>query len=122
MSSYGIPEEGIARLIINPRTGKPITAKTLRKHFREELDTGMTKANAQVVQTLFRQATGAPAEWKTMPDGSQVKVREEIKPIFQCAIYWTKARMGWREKSDVEVSGQDGGPIPLVVTKNQSQY
>jgi hypothetical protein len=122
MSSYGIPEEKIALVIINPRTNAPITAKTLRKYYREELDTGMVKADSQVAQSLFRKAVGAPAEWKTLPDGTSVKVREEIKPDTVACIFWTKARMGWRDVTHHEHSGQNGGPITVIFSKNQAKY
>jgi len=38
----GITHEDLAFLIINERTGRKISAKTLRKHFAEELSRGMT--------------------------------------------------------------------------------
>jgi hypothetical protein len=89
-SRYGIPHEDICRLVINPRTGRPIDDKTLRRHFRYELDTGYVKANAKVAQSLYAQATGGNVT---------------------AAIWWTKARMGWAER--VEHSGKGGGPIDL---------
>lgn len=72
LSGYGVPQEDIARLL-------RISMQTLHKHFRDELDLGMAKANAFVAQNLFRQAT--------KDDPSAVRA----------AIFWTKARMGWRE-------------------------
>ena len=39
MTGFGIQQE-LARLIENPQTNKPITAKTLRRHFKHELETG----------------------------------------------------------------------------------
>jgi hypothetical protein len=56
-----------------------IDAKTLRKHYREELDTGQIKATAKVAESLFRKAT---------TDGSQ---------SVTAAIFWLKTRGGWRE-------------------------
>ena len=41
MAAYGIPEIDIAMVV-------GVDAKTLRKHYRDELDMGETKANAQV--------------------------------------------------------------------------
>ena len=72
MVGYGVPELAIARVIA-------IDAKTLRKHYREELDTGQIKATAKVAESLFRKATG---------DGSQ---------SVTAAIFWLKTRGGWRE-------------------------
>jgi hypothetical protein len=49
-SAYRINEEGIARVL-------RITPKTLRKHFREELDLGPIEALARVGQTDYQMAT-----------------------------------------------------------------
>ena len=72
MAGYGVPEHAISRVV-------GIDAKTLRKHYREELDTGQIKATAKVAESLFRKATG---------DGSQ---------SVTAAIFWLKTRGGWRE-------------------------
>ncbi len=75
MAGFGIPQEDIATFL-------GIDAKTLRKHFREELDRGVTEANAKVAQSLFTMAT----------QGKNVAA----------AIFWMKARAGWREKIEVK--------------------
>ena len=72
MAGYGVPEEGISRVLA-------IDPKTLRKHYREELDTGQFKATAKVAESLFRKALG---------DGAQ---------SVTAAIFWLKTRGGWRE-------------------------
>jgi hypothetical protein len=51
----------------------------MRKHYRDELDTGHIKATAKVAEILFRKAT---------TDGSQA---------VTAAIFWLKTRGGWRE-------------------------
>ncbi|MBC7939898.1 MAG: hypothetical protein H7Z19_09080, partial [Chitinophagaceae bacterium] len=68
-----------------------IDPKTLRKHFHSELARGSIEATAKVGQSLFRMAT----------EGNNVAA----------AIFWMKARAGWREKHDIEISGKGGGPI-----------
>lgn len=85
MSAVGIPQEGIARVI-------GIDPKTLRKHFRDELDTAAVKANAKIGGTLFNKAVNGDTT---------------------AAIWWTKARMHWSEKQEHEHTGKDGGPILL---------
>src|SRR3954462_618336 len=72
MAGCGVPEADIAVVI-------GIAPKTLRKHFREELDTGHIKANAKGAGTLYRIATGSGREAVT------------------AAIFWLKVRAGWRE-------------------------
>ncbi len=77
MAGFGVPHEDIATLL-------EIDAKTLRKHFRRELDRGSIEATAKVAQTLFAMATS----------GQNVAA----------AIFWMKARAGWREKHELVVS------------------
>lgn len=72
MASYGIPFADIAKVI-------GISEPTLRIHYREELDTGATKANAMVAQSLFKRA---------ISDGQQ---------SVTAAIFWLKTRARWKE-------------------------
>jgi len=72
MAAFGVPEQDIARVI-------GIDGKTLRKHYREELDTGQTKATAKVAESLYKKATG---------DGPQ---------SVTAAIFWLKTRARWKE-------------------------
>lgn len=67
-----MPETDIARVL-------GIDPKTLRKHYRDELDTGHVKATAKVAEFLFRKATTEGAQYVT------------------AAIFWMKPRGGWRE-------------------------
>lgn len=53
-----------------------ITEKTLVKHYKRELDTAITKANANVANKLFKKAT----------DGDDL----------QAQIFWLKTRARWR--------------------------
>jgi hypothetical protein len=80
MASVGVPQDEICVVL-------GIDAKTLRKHFREELDSAMIKANAKVAANLYRQAT--KDDFKAAP----------------AAMFWAKTRMGWREKIDLNHSG-----------------
>jgi hypothetical protein len=93
LAGYGVPEADISGMLA-------IDPKTLRKHYRDELDHGHVKANAKVAENLFRKATG---------DG-----RESVT----AAIFWLKARARWRETSIHEVSGHDGRPIETVTHSN----
>lgn len=104
MSSCGFPHEAICQRIINPRTGKPIDAKTLRRAFRAELDAGMATANAIVAQSLFKKATGSGAQSVT------------------AAIFWLKCRAGWKPIEGVELTGKDGQPLPGVPQLSPEQF
>ncbi len=78
LAGFGLTREQIAGVTINRATGRPISPTTLEKHFRSELDRGRLKANVQVAQSLFRQATG------------------HGRGAVRAAIFWSRARMGWR--------------------------
>jgi hypothetical protein len=69
MAAYGIPEEDISRVVA-------IDPKTLRKHYRDELDLGQTKANAQVAGFLFNSARNGNVT---------------------AQIFWLKTRASWKE-------------------------
>lgn len=69
LAAYGIPEADISRVA-------GIDPKTLRKHYRDELDLGQTKANAQVAGFLFNAARGGNVT---------------------AQIFWLKTRANWKE-------------------------
>lgn len=96
-------------MIVNPETGEPITKPTLRKHFRNELDTGAVVANAMVVESMHQQAVGRAKVVHVLEDGSEETRQERVTPVPAMGIWWTKARMRWSEHKTI--SGPDGGPI-----------
>jgi hypothetical protein len=69
LAAYGIPEADISGVV-------GIDPKTLRKHYRDELDLGETKANAQVAGFLFNAAKNGNVT---------------------AQIFWLKTRAKWRE-------------------------
>ena len=69
MAAYGIPADDISRVVA-------IDPKTLRKHYRDELDLGTAKANAQVAGFLFNSARNG-----------NVTAQK----------FWLKTRAGWKE-------------------------
>lgn len=95
--SYGIPQEEIARFI-------GIDAKTLRKHYREELDGAHVKANAAVGRFLYQNASGS-----TLKDGAT------YSDCVRAAMFWAKTRMGWRETQDLNHKSEDGSMTPITV-------
>ena len=82
-SGLGLPHESIAVLV-------GIDDKTLRKHYRIELDTGKAKANGQIAKTLFSKALAGDTA---------------------SLIWWTKSQMRWSETVKQEVTGADGEPL-----------
>lgn len=86
MTGYGLTQRDIATFL-------EIDGKTLRAHYRRELDTGAIEANARVVESLYRNATK--------------------NDNVAAQIWWTKARMGWKDTSRIENTGPDGGALQV---------
>ena len=91
MAAFGIPHDKIA-LKIGVRS-----PKTLRKHFRQELDLGAVEANCKVLMTLFGMATSGEHLGAT--------------------IFWAKTRCGFREQPAFEPAA--GPPPPFLVECKQ---
>lgn len=90
LAAFGIPLEQMVQMVTG-HAGKPITVKTLRKHFATELETGELKANTKVAQCLYKQAT----------EGN-----------VTAQIFWLKTRARWKESpQSIELSGKNGAPI-----------
>ena len=58
-----------------------IDPKTLRKHYRKELDQAMAKANAKIGGALYNKALGGDTS---------------------ALIFWAKTRMGFRETQHID--------------------
>jgi hypothetical protein len=88
MAAYGIRHEEIAKVI-------GCDDKTLRKYFRHELDEAMIEANTKVAETMFRLATRGTPQTQAS------------------TIFWCKARMGWSERSQLDVANSGGQPFQM---------
>jgi len=71
-----------------------IDEKTLRKHYRNELDLSRAKANATIGGALFNKAKGGDTA---------------------AMIFWMKTQAGWRERSDVNHISEDGSMSPTRI-------
>ena len=88
LAGFGVPQDDIARhLDVDP--------KTLRKHFRSDIDRGALEANAKVAQSLFQMAT----------QGQNVAA----------AIFWMKVRGGWSEKPRPGLAAAEDGSKTLTI-------
>ena len=72
LAAYGVPHDQIARQI------GLRSPKTLRRHFRRELDVGAAEANARVAQTAYQMATSGKHPGMT--------------------AFWLKVRAGWNDQ------------------------
>jgi transposase len=84
LAAYGIKQDGIAKML-------GLSSRTLRKHFRDELDRGGLEANSQVAQALFKKAVAGNTT---------------------AQIFWLKCRSGWREGGN---SDAHAAPVPDFV-------
>jgi hypothetical protein len=89
-AAVGISHEAIAKQI------GIRSPKTLRKHFRKELDGGSTEANYKVGQTLFQMATSGQCPAAT--------------------IFWAKTRNHFHEQASPERPPMP--PPPFVVAQD----
>ena len=91
LAGYGLTHDEIGHVI-------GVSPPTLRRHYRTALDCGMSKADAMVLESLFRQAIGR---------GTKVSAA--------CAIFWAKCRRGWRENQQNGESVEGNREIVLRI-------
>jgi len=91
-AGLGTPHDAIALLVFDPATGTPISERTLREAFEVELGQGPARANSSVAESLYKMATGTGG----------------VKRIPAAAIFWLKARAGWRETVNIEADIRAG--------------
>jgi hypothetical protein len=90
LAGCGTKQDAIARIM-------GIDAKTLRKHFRPELDCGADKANAQVAGAAHKMAISCKCPALT--------------------IFWLKTRNRWRETSRVEFASDAENPLSIAAAR-----
>lgn len=83
LAAVGIRHEDIAAKL-------GISADTLTKYYRQELDDGRVDANAVVAKSLYEQAKAGNTA---------------------AMIFWLKTRAGWKETMVNEHTGADGKPL-----------
>jgi len=83
-TTVGTTQADIARVL-------DIDEKTLRKYYRDELDLAKAKANATIGGALFNRAKSGDTS---------------------AMIFWMKTQAGWREKTDINHTSEDGSMTP----------
>lgn len=91
-AAVGLPHEDIAELL-------RVSRNSLEKHFSEELSLGTLHASLRVGNNLFKIATADPP----------------LPGTVTAAIWWTKARMGWRSTTPAEKVGIYGAKLTAQV-------
>jgi hypothetical protein len=98
MYAYGIAEEAIAKVL-------KVDPKTLRKHYREELDAALPEFQRLVVHRLSLFALGKVEG--ALPADS-----------LRACMFVAKTRFGFRETDRRELTGPDGEKLdtaPVVI-------
>jgi len=83
-ATMGTPQETIADIL-------ELDPKTLRKHYRKELDHSTAKANATIGGKLFNKAK----------EGDTTAM-----------IFWMKTRARWSERQEIDNISSDGSMTP----------
>lgn len=91
-SAMGLKQEAICQLV--QRDGAAIDPKTLRKHFRPELDQGIARAHFKILRTAYEVATDP-----------------KHKQFAAMNIWLQKTQLGKREGMVQELTGRDGAPL-----------
>jgi hypothetical protein len=95
MSGYGIKQEGITKML------GLRSPKTLRKHFREELDRGAVEAHAQVAQTCYQMANSGKHP--------------------QITMFWLRTQGRWREGTAAEPGTEAKAPFIVALERGRNE-
>lgn len=87
-ATVGTDHDQIAKVI-------GVDPKTLRKHYRQELDLALAKANATIGGMLFNKAKNGDTA---------------------AMIFWMKTKARWRETNHIDHTSSDGSLSPREIT------
>ena len=89
LAAFGNTQDQIAMVL-------GVCSRTVRKHFRIELDRAAVEANSKVAQSLYKKAVGGDTT---------------------AAIFWLKCRANWRERGTFE----PGAAAPFIVSLDRGK-
>ena len=102
----GLTYKEAATVIVNPRTGKGISATTLQEHFPRELETGLAKIKGAVIQSLVKKA-----------------ISHNHPQAAVCAMFIAKCRFGWRQEDklihEIDVASTGVLVAPALISPEQ---
>ncbi|KAF1026169.1 MAG: hypothetical protein GAK29_01431 [Acinetobacter bereziniae] len=81
--------------------------------FLESIKKGKEFADVDVVQSLYKRATGMKLTKQVVKESGIVEVEDEIAPDTTAMIFWLKNRQPkkWRDKQDIQHSGVIGSEL-----------
>jgi|SRR5579872_50525 len=92
LTACGTKQELIASIL-------EVSSRTLRKHFRSELDRAAVEVNTQVAQTLYKKALAGDTT---------------------AMIFWLKCRANWRERGNFEPGAAPVAPFIVALDRGKS--
>jgi hypothetical protein len=107
LCACGAKVDEIAKLIINPDTGKPIHYDTLKNVFFRELELGVLEQHLKITNSLYEMAVGRDAVY----DDKGNLLRAPLAPNLGAIVWWEKTRRGFKE--GVVLTHQDPNGKPL---------
>ena len=97
LTRLGIPQKHICRVVTNPQTGKPLDAKSLRKHFALEIRTGAAELHFLVGRFILATILGLP------PPPGTVAITDE-RARAKLLILFAEARWGGRKPAGMSIA------------------
>jgi hypothetical protein len=93
------------------------TWKKVKPGFLDAIKNGKDRADANVAKSLYKRACGYDAPEERVTKDGIALVMTHHPPDTAAAFIWLKNRQRgrWRDRTDVGISGPDGGPIKLQV-------
>jgi len=101
LAGIGTPLDEICLVVVNPRTGKAIDQKTLKKYFNTEITTAKTLKIHAVANNLFKRAIS------------------QEKEAVPAAIFWLKTQGRWKEARDDTPTGDEAVASALKEIANR---
>ena len=105
MAAYGIPEIDISAVL-------GLDPKTLRKHYRDELDLGETKANAQIAGFLFNAARSGNVTAQIFWLKTRARLRETPTELRHSGSIGRKDMSELTDEELMAIIHSAGAPVP----------
>jgi hypothetical protein len=90
LAGFGIPQDKICLMVINPQTDKPLDPKSLRKQFSRELEIGAVELHARISNFIVATIFGI-----TPPAGTVAIDNQHVRGSL--AMFFAETRMGWKK-------------------------
>lgn len=91
LAGFGLRQDEICLLVINPNTGRPVGPDTLRAAFEDELAVGPVKTSAKVAESIYKRA-----------------VSTDSPSAQRASEFFAKCKMGWKERVAIDVEVKSG--------------